>query len=166
MNKLLPLFVLFAIVTSGCSSIVSKSDYPVSLNSTPDGAHFTVTNRAGELVHSGTTPGSVVLHASSGFFKSEKYTITIEKEGYAPKTTEISSSVDGWYLGNILFGGLIGMLIVDPATGAMFTLPDRANVELDQVAPEAVTQSDMSNLHIATLDSLTPEQRKRLQRIN
>jgi len=30
--------------------------------------------------------------------------------------------VNGWYFGNILLGGLIGMLIVDPATGAMYRL--------------------------------------------
>lgn len=39
--------------------------------------------------------------------------------------------MDGWYFGNILFGGLIGFLIVDPATGAMYTLkPDTLNVHL------------------------------------
>ena len=27
--------------------------------------------------------------------------------------------MNGWYIGNILFGGLIGFLIVDPLTGAM-----------------------------------------------
>lgn len=30
--------------------------------------------------------------------------------------------IDGWYFGNILLGGLFGMLIVDPATGAMYKL--------------------------------------------
>jgi hypothetical protein len=32
--------------------------------------------------------------------------------------------MDGWYIGNILFGGVIGFLIVDPATGAMWKLGD------------------------------------------
>jgi hypothetical protein len=32
--------------------------------------------------------------------------------------------MDGWYIGNILFGGLIGILIVDPLTGAMWKLDD------------------------------------------
>lgn len=32
--------------------------------------------------------------------------------------------MDGWYMGNLLFGGFIGFLIVDPATGAMWKLDD------------------------------------------
>jgi hypothetical protein len=39
--------------------------------------------------------------------------------------------VDGWYFGNLLFGGLIGLLIVDPATGAMYKLePNEINCNL------------------------------------
>ena len=33
---------------------------------------------------------------------------------------EITPDFNGWYIGNILFGGLIGMIIVDPATGDMW----------------------------------------------
>lgn len=33
--------------------------------------------------------------------------------------------MNGWYIGNLLFGGIIGLLIVDPATGAMWTLIPR-----------------------------------------
>lgn len=38
--------------------------------------------------------------------------------------------MDGWYWGNILFGGLIGMLAVDPATGAMYKLPKATSAGL------------------------------------
>ena len=38
---------------------------------------------------------------------------------------------DGWYIGgNILVGGLIGWFIVDPLTGAMYTLPKEVNADL------------------------------------
>jgi hypothetical protein len=30
--------------------------------------------------------------------------------------------LNGWYAGNILIGGIVGLLIVDPATGAMYKL--------------------------------------------
>jgi hypothetical protein len=30
-----------------------------------------------------------------------------------------------WYFGNLVFGGLIGMVIVDPLTGATFDFPSR-----------------------------------------
>ena len=38
---------LSAIVLSGCASIVSKSNYPVAINSNPSGVDFYVTNFSG-----------------------------------------------------------------------------------------------------------------------
>ena len=32
--------------------------------------------------------------------------------------------LNGWYIGNVVFGGLIGLLIVDPETGAMWRLDE------------------------------------------
>ena len=53
----------------------------------------------------------------------KKYTVKISKEGYAVQTVTVDTKANGWYIGgNILLGGLIGWLIVDPATGAMRTL--------------------------------------------
>ena len=66
--------------------------------------------------------------------------------------------MDGWYIGNILFGGLIGMLIVDPATGAMYNLPDRVDINLDQDA----SSDDQMTLNIDTFESLSPQQIARL----
>lgn len=151
--------ILATTVLSACSSIVSKSEYAVAISSSPEGADFIVTNRTGQQVHNGTTPASVILKASAGYFKRETYTITINKEGYSPKTIKLSSSVDGWYWGNILIGGLIGMLIVDPATGAMYSLPDRIDVAMTADETSNVTQKDIT---IATIDSLTQEQVSRL----
>ena len=102
---------LVALAISGCSSIVSKSHYPVSINSTPDGAKYVITNRDGHKVDSGVTPATVTMKSSSGYFKGETYTILMEKDGFEPKTYVLTSTIDGWYWGNILLGGLVGMLI-------------------------------------------------------
>lgn len=161
MNKKLIVAALSVAVFSGCASIVSKSEYAVAINSNPDAAQFSVTNSAGQKIHSGVTPASINLKSSSGYFKGETYTIELKKEGFSPKTYTLSSSVNGWYFGNILFGGLIGMLIVDPATGAMYKLPERVDVPFDQ----QVSSTNPGNLTIATIDSLTPAQISRLQRI-
>jgi hypothetical protein len=32
------------------------------------------------------------------------------------------STVNGWYVGNVILGGMIDLLVVNPATGAMWTL--------------------------------------------
>ena len=83
----------------------------------------------------------------------------MNKEGYTTKIYAITSSLDGWYFGNIIFGGVLGMLIVDPMTGAMYNLPARVDISLEQsvagVEPDAT-------LTIATIDSLTAAQKLRL----
>ncbi|MDB4525936.1 hypothetical protein N9065_03445 [Akkermansiaceae bacterium] len=38
-------------------------------------------------------------------------------------TQSLDASMDPWYAGNIIFGGILGVLVVDPATGAMWQLP-------------------------------------------
>ena len=161
MKKTILSAVVSATILTGCSSIVSKSNYPVTINSNPNGATFIVTNKAGEEIHNGTTPSTVTLKSSAGYFKGESYTITLNKEGYDPKEYTLASSIDGWYFGNILFGGVIGMLIVDPATGAMYNLPSEVGVELDP----SVTATKQGNLTVATIDTLTEEQKAQLQEI-
>ncbi|WP_373187532.1 hypothetical protein [Halopseudomonas sp.] len=153
------------LLTTGCASILSDSQYPVSMTSTPPGATFEVRNETGATVHSGVTPGMVTLKSGDGFFSGANYTVVFKKEGYADKTNSIAPSLDGWYVGNILFGGLIGLLVVDPATGAMYKLPDRSAATLAPLAA-ANAQDDPSTLNIMSIAALTEGQKSELIRIN
>lgn len=116
---LLSIFVL-----EGCASIFSKSTYPFYINTSPTNANVVIRNSDGVEIFSGTSPATVDLKASDGFFKRANYTVNVFMDGYDPKTLPINFKVDGWYFGNLLIGGLIGMLIIDPATGAMYKLED------------------------------------------
>lgn len=158
MKHRITLIFLLAVMSTACSSIISKTDYPVAINSQPDGAQFLVSNRDGQRVQSGTTPATVTLKSSAGYFRGESYTVELSKDGYTDRIYTLSSSIDGWYWGNILLGGVIGMLIVDPATGAMYNLPNRVDISLSP----AVAGAEQDSLTIATIDSLTPEQRAEL----
>ena len=144
---------------SGCASIVGNSQYPVAVKSTPVGASFTIKNRSGEVVHTGTTPGTVTLKSGSGYFKGEAYTVTFHKDGYADTTTQLSSSMSGWYWGNIL----IGMLIVDPLTGAMYKLPDSSSGDLGAPVMAKTSGQDLTML---TIDQVPVDQRLKLIRVN
>ncbi len=159
MNRFLIILVLA--ITTGCATILSESSYPVSVNSVPSEATFTVSNRAGQEIQSGTTPQVVTLKASSGYFKSETYTIVLSKDGFEDNVYTISSSLDGWYWGNILFGGVIGMLIVDPLTGAMYKLPDRIDAPLSNSS--TATYGQDIDVLFATIDSLSEDQKSRLE---
>ena len=107
---------------TGCASIVSKSSYPITINSTPSQAKITITDKKGIETYKGNTPATLKLKASSGFFSRARYQVKFELDGYDEKIIPIEFKVDGWYWGNLVFGGFIGFLIVDPATGAMYKL--------------------------------------------
>jgi hypothetical protein len=104
------LFTIVAFSVTGCASIVSKSSYPVSIKSMPAQADFVISDKSGVEIHSGKTPSTVTLKSGGGFFKGQEYKITFTKDGYSSTTTKISSSLDGWYIGNILFGGVSASL--------------------------------------------------------
>ena len=112
------------LLLSGCCSIVDSKYETVTFNSNVDKANLKIMNRHGIVVYSGTTPTSVSLDKRNGYFSGETYTLRTEKEGYTSNERILDTRLNGWYWGNILFGGLIGMLIVDPATGAMWTFKD------------------------------------------
>ena len=64
----------------------------------------------------------VTLKSSAGFFSKAEYQVKINSTGYAEQIIPVNYKLNGWYFGNILIGGVIGMLIIDPATGAMWKL--------------------------------------------
>lgn len=160
MNKLISVLVLSFLLT-GCASIVSESTYDVMIQSEPSDAQFTVTNRAGEQLFTGSTPTTVSLRASSGYFKNESYVISIEKQGMTPKTYTLTSTLDGWYWGNILIGGFVGMLVVDPATGAMYKLPETVDIMLESADADAAN----GDLSVTSIDNISNEQRIHLEQI-
>jgi hypothetical protein len=82
-------------------------------------------------LHRGVTPATVVLAAGSAYFDRACYEITFTRDG-GSRTVALRADVDPWYFGNVLFGGRIGILIVDPLTGAMYELDDELIVELEE----------------------------------
>lgn len=82
------------------------------------------------MIYQGKTPISLSLKKKKGCFSGEKYLINVEKNGYVPDQYYLDTTLSVWYFGNLLFGGLIGMLIVDPITGSMWKF-DEENVMLN-----------------------------------
>jgi hypothetical protein len=121
--------VLSISLLTGCASIVSKSNWPYSVDSNPAGAKVVITNKKGQEVFSGRTPAALKLKSGAGFFSKESYTVSLSLDGYETKKINLECKVNGWYFGNLLIGGLIGMLIVDPATGAMYKLDNSGLTE-------------------------------------
>ena len=163
------MLVVSAVLAAGCASIFGGSEHDVAISSEPDAANITVVNSAGDTVFKGTTPATVKLKGGKGYFKGEDYTVNFSKPGYGDSSTPIKRGVSGWYVaGNLVIGGLIGWLIVDPATGAMYTLDKRVLGVLQPVpggADNTVSAGD-TGLRLVSLDDVPAHLRDDLVRIN
>lgn len=152
-------------VCSSCATIVSKSSYPVTFGSSPAGTTVTVTNREHVEVFKGKTPCAVKLKAGSKFFSKEQYTLKFSRSGYEDRIVPINFKINGWYFGNILIGGAIGMLVVDPATGAMWKIEQDDFYEKYDASDRkaAVTQPA---LNIVSVNNVTDSLKSRMVKLN
>lgn len=153
-----------ALALTGCASIVSKSNWPVNFKSNPSGAEIVITDENGNEIHRGVTPAMVTLPSDSGFFSKAKYYINVKQAGYKESKGVLTAKINGWYFGNILFGGLIGFIIVDPATGAMWKLPPLKTIDLarlENTPPQSVVViSPPPSTNTATNAPLNPTETK------
>ncbi len=104
----------------GCATIVHGPNQVVSFASEPKGASLTIDGK-----YYGRTPKAVELRRF-GRLKGEhpekiSYNVKMELDGYYPYELKVRRKVDGWCAGNILIGGLVGV-IVDASTGSMHRL--------------------------------------------
>jgi len=156
--------LVFLAACSGCASIVDKTTDSVNISSTPSGADIQIVNRAGSVVYDGQTPADTPpLKKGAGWFKAQNYTVEFKKPGYETVKAEIEQGLSGWYLiGNVFIGGMIGWLVVDPITGAMWTLDD-LHVTLKPV-PGAFLPTN-GEVRTVSLDQVPVELRPRMVRI-
>jgi len=158
-------FLLFipAWLLGSCATIVSRTVYPVRIDSNPEKASIVVVNRNGKEVYSGLTPANISLSSGAGFFKKAIYTVTFSKEGYKERTIEVAATLNGWYFGNIIFGGIVGFLIIDPATGAMYRLNEVA-IEETLEETKQVTQQTRT-LQLKDINSIPESWKKALVKL-
>jgi hypothetical protein len=125
---------LVAVTASGCASIINGRTATVQIDSRPSEAQIVIRDKRGDTVLTTQTPATVELKRKDKFIWPAKYTATIEKPGFESKTVAIDQTVNPWIVGNVVFGGIIG-LAVDNATGAAWK-PKVASIRED-LAPVA-----------------------------
>lgn len=106
------LCILLTIFSMGCATLFSDKTYNYSFDSDPKGATVTVLN-SGFPVGKVKTPGSMPITLK------KDYIIRFELPGYETQNIILDKDLDMWFLGNLLCGGVIGM-VVDFVTGAMW----------------------------------------------
>lgn len=124
-------FSLAASSLAGCATIFSGTSQTVEIKSQP-GVRYVVTNAYGSEIASGEVPASVDLTRRAGYFSPQAYRVALSRPGYRPKSVAIEPGMNPWYFLNILIGGVIGIVIVDPLTGAMYKFsPGEVDVQLE-----------------------------------
>lgn len=149
------LSVVMLVSLTSCASIVSSDKYPVTITSDPNEAKITITDSNNRVVYQGKTPAIVTLDASNGFFKKGSYSIKFEKAGFEDSVYTLTSTIDGWYWGNLLMGGVLGMVIIDPLTGAMWKLdPNVSQILVEKVANAQLNIMNFNDIPQEWIDHL------------
>ena len=124
MKKLLFFALLASLSLSSCATIVNGSNQNIMIDSEPQGAEIIIREKL-----RGATPMELTFKRDT-----KDYVVTLRKDGYKDVDVELRRTFNGWFIGNIIFGGVIGM-VIDAATGAMW-VQDPGAIKVNLV-PEA-----------------------------
>jgi hypothetical protein len=116
--------VVVGTMLSGCATVVSGTSQTIGVNSDPEGADCQF-RRKGVLVgRVNPTPGTMQIGKDY-----ESVSVLCTKEGFDDTAGVIGSEFQAMTLGNILLGGVIGV-VVDAASGAMMKYPESVTFTL------------------------------------
>jgi len=100
-------------LTTSCASLFGRASM-LSIATEPENAQIIIqstTNLAEKMIKK--SPCTVYLN------KGSDYIVTVKLKGYTSEEIPIRRTISGWFWGNLLLGGIIGM-IVDGTTGNMY----------------------------------------------
>lgn len=126
MKKLALIFAASAsLAAGGCATITQGSKQTVYFDTDPSGAKCTISREGEGVLYSEiTTPASLEISKDKDQMK-----IVCNKDGYKETTVFTDSNFEGWTMGNLLLGGVIG-LGVDAASGALNEYPSNVVIPL------------------------------------
>lgn len=149
-----------ALLLPSCATIFGGSRHTFVLNTSPEDALLIITDKKGREVFKGHTPTTVQLKSGAGYFSPAEYTVKFTKPGHGEQIVPIHFALNGWYFGNILLGGAIGMLVVDPLTGGMWKVNRAGKNIYKTLKPQ---EAALNIIDIKTVDA---EMKAQLVKIN
>jgi hypothetical protein len=115
---------------TGCATIINGRNQDVSVASKPAGATVKVDSLQT------TTPGTLTLK------RGQDYKLVFMKDGFPERQAALDKTVSGWLAGNLLFGGLIG-LVVDFISGGAYKLsPDSVDMDMATGTVKEIKKED------------------------
>jgi hypothetical protein len=145
-SDLLRLVALPALASLGCATIINGSTQDVEITSSPAGASVLILPENTKAV----TPTEVELD------REKVHTLLFQLEGCRDATAYLDRDLDHTMLGNVIFGGLIG-IIVDHNSGAIYQLvPDPLHVVLEHEPLQTSATPDTTTAAARCLLESTP----------
>ena len=136
-KRMMGLLMLVGLL-SNCATIVSGKSQQMSFSSTPDGATVSVDGKT-----IGKTPMTVALE------RKRDQTLFFDKEGYGQRSMPMATTLNNWFWGNILIGGLLGST-TDGVSGAITEYsPNNYHITLnpiDNISGTAIKENPMYRL--------------------
>lgn len=131
--------LVIASISTGCGTMISGSTKTVEIKA-QEGAKISVVNSVGQQVASGTTALTADLPRGMGYWQAAGYQVRVSQPGYKAQSVDLLPAFNGWYAANFAlpFIGAIGLLIVDPMSGAFYTLDkDQVDISLEPIGGNA-----------------------------
>lgn len=153
MSRFTSLF-LSIMLLAGCGTIMQGTTQEIGISSTPSQAIVKVNGQ-----QMGTTPAVLDLKRKRTHF------IQIKLDGYQLFETTLTRKTSGWVWGNLVFGGLPG-LVIDAAAGGMYKLtPDQITADM-RLANSMVPGSDMMMIAVVMKADADWEKIGQLEKVN
>lgn len=121
--------LFLALVLPGCATITTSTNQSFTVLTEPDGARCELRRGDVLVAYVNPTPGTVQIGKSS-----RPMQVRCIREGHASAVMEVQPEFQPMFLGNILIGGLVGV-IVDTSTGAIAYYPDTVRLALAPNVP-------------------------------
>jgi len=122
---------------AGCATVMEGSGQSVSVSTNPAGALCNVDRVGTHLGTVSSTPGSLHIDKSKN-----DISVSCTKDGFQPASISQSPKFVGTTFGNVLIGGLIGV-VVDAASGANFEYPAEVRLDLAPISPPAAPVAEV-----------------------
>jgi hypothetical protein len=121
---------MLSILLPGCATLFEGTSQSVTIETDPSGADCTFDRHGTHIGQVNPTPGSIHVDKSK-----DDLSVQCKHVGYLPATVTESSKFQGTTFGNIVAGGLVGV-VVDAASGANFAYPNDVKINM---APDPAT---------------------------
>jgi hypothetical protein len=123
------IFAHYGVIVAGCATITTGTTQSILVDTKPPGAICRFSRDSKEIGVVNPTPGMFVIDKSV-----IPMSAICTKDGYLPTTGAIQSHYQPVTLGNVLLGGVVG-IIVDAASGAQNIYDASIAIELQKAGP-------------------------------